>query len=83
MSSELEEIRRFLLQVLYDDYGKNRHISSASIALALELDESLITDGLDFLVNSGLVDRENSGFRLSKKGFTVTHQRNTSYCPHL
>lgn len=83
MEARREEIRRYLLHLLYKDFSKNRYISYSSIATALELKESVVTFELDVLVDIGLVDTKESGVRLSQKGLTLIHQRVSSYCPHI
>jgi hypothetical protein len=83
VKAKKEEIRRYILLVLYDDFSRNRYLSGSTIAHVLELNLSEVICGLDFLVKSGLVDNKESRFRLSEKDFTSVHQRASSYCPNI
>jgi predicted transcriptional regulator len=83
MSLELEETGRVLLQVLYDNYDSEKYYPSDSLSDALEIDETAIQVSLDKLTDSELVLKNEKGFRLSEKGYSVAYQRATSFCPHL
>lgn len=83
MKIQRENAGRFLLQVLYDNYGKGKHYSSETLAHALEMEETLVQETLDRLVDTGLITEEETGYRLSEKGYSVAYQRATSFCPHL
>lgn len=81
MDTDLENAGSWLLQILYDNYDKPVH--SSSISTVLEVDEATVVEGLNELIKAQLVEREEAGYRLSEKGYTVAVQRATSYCPHL
>jgi predicted transcriptional regulator len=81
MSPELEDVSRWLMQVLYDNY--DRYVSSRDLSVHLEVDETQVLEGLNHLIESDLVESQNSGYRLSGKGYSVAYQRVTSFCPHL
>ena len=83
VSSELDEVGSWLMQLLYDNYDSGKFVSSSSLAGALELDESMVIEGLSHLIEADLVDQDGSGYRLSEKGYSVAYQRASSYCPHL
>ena len=78
-----EEVGRWLIQILYDNYDTEKYIPASSISTAIELEESQIIDGLNRLMESELVEKQDSGYKLSSKGFEVAYQRVTSFCPHL
>ena len=81
MSSE--EVGRWLLQILYDNYDGERFISAKSLSKVIGLDESAVNNGLKLLMKSNLVETNGRGYMLSLKGYEVAHQRVTSFCPHL
>lgn len=81
MSSE--DIGRWLIQILYDNYNGERYISAQSLSKALGLDELVVIDKLKHLMESNLVNTNGCGYMLSLKGYEVAHQRVTSFCPHL
>ena len=83
MSTELEEVGRWLIQVLYDNYNNGKSVSASGLADVLELDELIILDSLRHLIEAELVYQQVSAYRLSEKGYTVAYQRASSYCPHL
>ncbi len=71
------------MQLLYDNYEGGKYVSVSSLAVALELDETRVIEGLSHLKQGDLVDQDGSGYRLSEKGYSVAYQRASSYCPHL
>ena len=78
-----EDIGRWLIQILYDNYNGERYISAQSLSKALGIDESIVTDELKHLTKSNLVETNGCGYMLSLNGYEVAHQRVTSFCPHL
>lgn len=78
-----EDIGRWLIQILYDNYDGERFISSRNLSEVLELDESTVMNELKHLMGSNLVDTNGCGYMLSLKGYEIAHQRVTSFCPHL
>ena len=78
-----EDLSRWLIQILYDNYDGERYISAQSLSKALRLDEAVVIDGLKHLMGSNLVVTNGCGYMLSLKGYEITHQRVTSFCPHL
>ncbi len=80
MSTETE-IGRWLLQTLYDNY--DNYASSRDIAILLSIDESSAINGLNRLIDTGMVEAKESKYRLTDKGYQVAYQRATSFCPHL
>ena len=78
-----EEVGRWLLQILYDNYDTEKYVKLSSLSKVIELDESEITTGLNHLMASELVENNDTGYKLSLKGYEVAHQRLTSFCPHL
>lgn len=83
MSMELEETRRVLLQVLYDNYDNGKYYPSDNLSDALEIDKKAVQASLDKLTASDLLMKTAEGYRLSEKGYNVAYQRATSFCPHL
>jgi RIO-like serine/threonine protein kinase len=83
VSPKQEEVKRWLIQALYQDYEKENYISSSKLSIILEIDELLVINGLSQLVESNLVDKDALGYKLSENGYSVAFQRDTSYCPHL
>ena len=83
MAMELEEVGRYILHVLYDNYDSGKYYPSSVISDVLELDEPLVQQSLDKMTDKELLLRSDEGYRLSEKGYSVTYQRATSYCPHL
>ena len=78
-----EELGRWLIQILYDNYDTEKYIPASSISPVIELEEAMIVEGLNHLMESELVEKQDSGYKLSPKGYDVAHQRVTSFCPHL
>lgn len=78
-----EEVGRWLIQILYDNYDGERFISAQSLSEVLGLDESAVMNELKHLMGTNLVDTNGCGYMLSLKGYEVAHQRVTSFCPHL
>jgi len=78
-----EEVGRWLIQILYDNYNGERYISAQILSKALRLDKAVVINGLKHLMGSNLVDTNGCGYMLSLKGYEVAHQRVTSFCPHL
>ena len=83
MAVELEEVGRYILHLLYDNYDSGEYYPSSVISDALELDEALVQALLEKMTDTELLLKSNKGYRLSEKGYSVTYQRATSYCPHL
>ena len=83
MAVELEEIGRYLLQVLYDNYDSGKYYLSSVLSDALEIDIVIVQRSLDKLSDSELLHKSDEGYRLSEKGYSLTYQRATSYCPNL
>lgn len=83
MAEELEEVGRYILRVLYDNYDSGKYYQSSIISDALELDENIVRQSLDKMTDKELLLKTEEGYRLSEKGYSVTYQRATSYCPHL
>ena len=81
MSSE--DLSRWLIQILYDNYDGERFISAQSLSEVLGLEKSAVKNELKHLMDSNLVDTNGCGHMLSLKGYEVAHQRVTSFCPHL
>ena len=81
MSSE--DLGRWLIQILYDNYDGERFISAQSLSEVLGLEKSAVKNELKHLMDSNLVDTNGCGYMLSLKGYEVAHQRVTSFCPHL
>jgi len=78
-----EEVGRWLIQILYDNYDTEKYVPVASLSKVIELSESMLIEGLNHLIESGLVENSETGYKLSLKGYEVAHQRVTSFCPHL
>jgi RIO-like serine/threonine protein kinase len=78
-----EDLGRWLIQILYHNYDTERYIPVNSLSTVIELEEAKILEGLSHLMESELVEKHGSGYKLSLKGYEVAHQRVTSYCPHL
>lgn len=78
-----EEVGRWLMQILYDNYDTEKYVPVTSLSKVIELDETEITTGLNHLMDSDLVENKGTGYKLSLKGYEVAHQRVTSFCPHL
>jgi len=78
-----EDVGRWLIQILYDNYNGERFISALSLSKALGIDESVVIDELKHLMKSNLVETNGCGYMLSLKGYEIAHQRVTSFCPHL
>lgn len=83
MAVELEEVARYILNILYDNYDRGKYYPTNVLSDSLEIDEAIIQQSLDKLSESELLHKTDKGYRLSEKGFSVTYQRSTSYCPHL
>jgi Mn-dependent DtxR family transcriptional regulator len=83
MVEGLEEVGRYILRVLYDNYDSGKYYQSSVISDALEIDEALVQPSLDKMTDKELLLKSEEGYRLSEKGYSVTYQRATSYCPHL
>ena len=83
MAVELEEVGRYILHVLYDNYDSGKYYPSNILSDALEFDETIVQQSLDKLTTSELLHKTSEGYRLSEKGYSVTYQRDTSYCPRL
>jgi predicted transcriptional regulator len=81
VSSEQENLGRWLLQLLYDNY--DNYVEGREISKYLEIDEPSVLEVLDNMVQSDLVESSGSKYRLSEKGYMVAFQRVTSFCPHL
>ena len=82
-NSELDEICRWVLQLLYDDFHNQRYVTIKSIAIALEYDEEKVSSEIERLVDHGLILVKESGYRLSEYGYMAVRQRYTSFCPYL
>ena len=78
-----EEVGRWLIQILYDNYNGERYISAQILSKALRLNKAVVINELKHLMGSNLVDTNGCGYMLSLKGYEVAHQRVTSFCPHL
>jgi Mn-dependent DtxR family transcriptional regulator len=83
LDSELAEICRWVLQILYDDYHNQRYVTIESIAIALEYEEEKVSSEIERLVDRGLILFKESGYRLSEYGYMAVRQKNTSFCPYL
>ena len=83
VTTDQENAGSWLLQILYDNYDSGKHVSSSSIAGVLEIDKATVIEGLSSLMEAGLVDSSETGYRLSEKGYMIAVQRATSFCPHL
>ena len=83
MNLEQDKLGNWILQILHNDYSKNRYLPLSSIALMLELSNEETSSGLERLTKDELIESNDSGYRLSEKGYNITFQRQTSYCPHL
>ena len=83
MSLEQDKLGNWILQILHNDYSKNRYLPLSSIALLLEFSNEEISRGLERLTKAGLIESSDSGYRLSEQGYNLTFQRQTSFCPHL
>ncbi len=83
MGIDLENAGSWLLQILYDNHDKGKPVQSISISEALEIDETIVVEGLKKLIEAQLVESSDNGYRLSEKGYTAAVQRATSFCPHL
>ena len=83
MSTELDEVGKWLIQILYNNWDSEKYVSSNNISSILEFDELKVVNCLNQLIESELVEREGSGYKLSEKGYAVVFQRDSSYCPHL
>lgn len=83
MAVELEEVGRYILNVLYDHYDGGKYYPTDVLSDVLEFDEAIVKQSLDKLSDLELLHKTDKGYRLSEKGYSVTYQRSTSYCPHL
>jgi Mn-dependent DtxR family transcriptional regulator len=81
VSTPVEDVERWLMQVLYDNY--DNFASSGDISILLDINESSIIEGLNKLIEAELVETEDSVYRLTEKGYQAANQRVTSFCPYL
>ena len=79
----MEDVGRYLLQVLYDNYDSGKYYPSNSLSDVLEIDETMVQTSLDKLTAIELLMKTDEGYKLSEKGYRVAYQRVTSFCPHL
>lgn len=83
MSLEQDKLGNWILQILHNDYSKNRYLPLSSIAQLIELSNEEISISLERLTKAGLIESRDSSYRLSEQGYNLTFQRQTSFCPHL
>ena len=81
MNSEQDDLGRWLMQVLYDNY--DNYVEGSEISKYLEVEEPSVIDELEGMVRSNLVESSGSKYRLSEEGYRIAYQRTTSFCPHL
>lgn len=81
MNSEQDDLGRWLMQVLYDNY--DNYVEGREISKYLEVDEPSVIEELDRMVQTNMVESSGSRYRLSEEGYRIAYQRTTSFCPHL
>ena len=83
MNPEIDEVCIGLLQTLYVNMDRAQGYSARRLAEALEFNLRKVEIGLREMAQKGLVEQVPNGYRITKKGYSMVYQWESSYCPHL
>jgi Mn-dependent DtxR family transcriptional regulator len=83
VTPEIDEVCIGVLQTLYVNMERAQGYSTRRLAEALEFNLREVEIGLREMAQKGLVEQVPVGYRITKKGYIMVYQRESSYCPHL